>query len=238
MYYSTCNVTLSILILLLATLLFPWNFGIQANSIYYSLLQLTTAYKPPTLSPINLRRERTENTSRCLYPLLCDVTAYAEVCLPSRCLETGCITLLFHCCSARTTEKAQPHLLLSVGPCLQSCCLTTRWSNSLQHYSLTQFSSTHVVNCSLWNWYPISSFNVRSSPDWNFCGRRAVRTQFVLQSTSLFLHIATTCLILATVPDTTPHGCSQTTNGRIKLETNWVNRKVCDDLMFWGRYRH
>jgi hypothetical protein len=31
----------------------------------------------------------TENTSRGLYPLLCDVTAYAEVCLPSRCLETG-----------------------------------------------------------------------------------------------------------------------------------------------------
>jgi hypothetical protein len=30
--------------------------------------------------------------------LLCDVTAYAEVCLPSRCLETGCITPLFYCC--------------------------------------------------------------------------------------------------------------------------------------------
>jgi hypothetical protein len=29
--------------------------------------------------------------------LLCDVTAYAEVCLPRRCLETGCITPLFCC---------------------------------------------------------------------------------------------------------------------------------------------
>jgi hypothetical protein len=30
--------------------------------------------------------------------LLCDVIAYAEMCLPSRCLETGCITTLFYCC--------------------------------------------------------------------------------------------------------------------------------------------
>jgi hypothetical protein len=29
--------------------------------------------------------------------VLCDVTAYAEVCLPSRCLETGCI-IPFYCC--------------------------------------------------------------------------------------------------------------------------------------------
>jgi hypothetical protein len=38
------------------------------------------------------------NTSRDRYTLLCDDTAYAEVCLPSRCLETGCITPMFHCC--------------------------------------------------------------------------------------------------------------------------------------------
>jgi hypothetical protein len=38
--------------------------------------------------------------------LLCDVTAYTEVCLLSRCLETGCITLLFYCCV---------HVLLSNG---------------------------------------------------------------------------------------------------------------------------
>jgi hypothetical protein len=30
--------------------------------------------------------------------VLCDVTAYAEVCSPSRCLETGCITPMLHCC--------------------------------------------------------------------------------------------------------------------------------------------
>jgi hypothetical protein len=41
----------------------------------------------------------TEITSRDLYALLCDVTVYAEVCLPCRCLETGCITPLFHRCS-------------------------------------------------------------------------------------------------------------------------------------------
>jgi hypothetical protein len=40
----------------------------------------------------------TEHTSRDRYPLMCDVTAYAEMCLPSHCLETGCIILLFYCC--------------------------------------------------------------------------------------------------------------------------------------------
>jgi hypothetical protein len=29
------------------------------------------------------------------------------------------------------TRKTQPPLLLRVGPCLQSCCLATRWSNPL-----------------------------------------------------------------------------------------------------------
>jgi hypothetical protein len=49
-----------------------------------SFLRLTTARKRPLLSPIRLRRGPTENTSRGLYPLLCDITAHAEVCLPSR----------------------------------------------------------------------------------------------------------------------------------------------------------
>jgi hypothetical protein len=49
------------------------------------------------VAPINLQRGTTVNTSRGPYPLLCDVTAYAEVCLPSRCLESVCIILLFYC---------------------------------------------------------------------------------------------------------------------------------------------
>jgi hypothetical protein len=101
MYYSTCNITLSLLNLLLPTL-FPWNFGTQVKSIYSPLLQFTTACKWPMLSPINLQRGHTENTSCGRYPLLCDITAYAEVCLLSRCLETGCINPLFHHCSAQT----------------------------------------------------------------------------------------------------------------------------------------
>jgi hypothetical protein len=45
------------------------------------------------------------------------------MCLPSCCLEAGCITQFFHCCSVQTTYKTQPHLLLcGVGPCLQSYC--------------------------------------------------------------------------------------------------------------------
>jgi hypothetical protein len=69
----------------------PWNLGTQ-RKLYYSLLQLTTDCKRSLLSPLNLRRGPTENTSCSRYPLLCDVTAYAEVCLPSRCLETRFIT--------------------------------------------------------------------------------------------------------------------------------------------------
>jgi hypothetical protein len=39
-----------------------------------------------------------------------------------------------HCCATSPrTWKTQLPLLLRVGPCLQSCCLTTRWSNPL-HY--------------------------------------------------------------------------------------------------------
>jgi hypothetical protein len=43
--------------------------------------------------------DSTENT----VSLVADVTAYAEMCSSSRCLETGCITPLFHRSSARTT---------------------------------------------------------------------------------------------------------------------------------------
>jgi hypothetical protein len=35
----------------------------------------------------------------------CDVTTYAEMCLPSRSLETGCKTPLFHRCLARKYRK-------------------------------------------------------------------------------------------------------------------------------------
>jgi hypothetical protein len=47
--------TLSLLILLLATLLFPWNFGTQVKPIYYSLLQLTTARQVKVRVKVTLR---------------------------------------------------------------------------------------------------------------------------------------------------------------------------------------
>jgi hypothetical protein len=75
-----------------------WNLGIQLKILYYSFLQLRTARKRPLLSPINLRRGPIENTPRGRYPLFYDVTAYAEVRLPSRCPETGCIAPFFYCC--------------------------------------------------------------------------------------------------------------------------------------------
>jgi hypothetical protein len=63
-----------------------------------SLFQLKTDCKRPLLSPINLRRGLTENTSCGPYPMVCDVTAYAEVCLRSRCPQNGYIIPLFYCC--------------------------------------------------------------------------------------------------------------------------------------------
>jgi hypothetical protein len=46
--------------------------------------------------------------------VMCDVTAYAVVCLPSRCLETGCGTPLLSCCVcvlATSLSVAQQFLL-------------------------------------------------------------------------------------------------------------------------------
>jgi hypothetical protein len=53
----------------------------------------------PNCFSYNLCTDRVEN----IVTIVADATAYTEVCLPSRCLETGRIALLFHRCSARTT---------------------------------------------------------------------------------------------------------------------------------------
>jgi hypothetical protein len=37
-------------------------------------------------------------------------------------------------------QKTQLPLLLRVGPCLQSCCLATRWQNPLHYYQLSTSS--------------------------------------------------------------------------------------------------
>jgi hypothetical protein len=85
----------------------PLNLGTQLKTLLdssslqlvcfrRSLLHLTTACKRPLLSHINLLSGPTENTKLDRYPLLCDVTAYAELCLPSRCLEKRCITPFFY----------------------------------------------------------------------------------------------------------------------------------------------
>jgi hypothetical protein len=89
----------------------PWNLGTQLKTL---LLLTPPAYDCPqtTFVVTYLGLGPTENTSR-LHALLCDVTAYAQVCLPSRCLETGCITPLFHCCVYRGV--------------LSSRCLAMRW---------------------------------------------------------------------------------------------------------------
>jgi hypothetical protein len=83
---------------LLCPNLYSTNFHNSLRTWSILILVLSTACKRPLLPPINLPRGPRENTSRGHYPLSCDVTAYAEVFLPSRCLETGCITPLFYCC--------------------------------------------------------------------------------------------------------------------------------------------
>jgi hypothetical protein len=102
MYYSTCDVTHCLLNHLLATSLFLWNFRTQLKSVYYSLLHLTTVCKRSLLSPTNLWHGPTENTSHGLCLLLCDVTAYMEVCtepLPRNRLHNTAV-LSLHACNA------------------------------------------------------------------------------------------------------------------------------------------
>jgi hypothetical protein len=43
------------------------------------------------------------------------------------------VTTIHLCVTSTKAQKTQPHLLLRVGLCLQSCCLATRWSNPLQY---------------------------------------------------------------------------------------------------------
>jgi hypothetical protein len=76
----------------------PFQLQNPSEVIYYSQFQLTTECKRHLLSTTYLRCELTENMSHFLRPLFCDVTAYMEACIPSRCLERGCITPLFYCC--------------------------------------------------------------------------------------------------------------------------------------------
>jgi hypothetical protein len=95
MYYSTCDVTPQSSKYSSGHNAVPLELRNQVKSIFYSLLQLlqTTLAAPP-----NLRHGPKEYTSRDLFPLFCGVTAYAEVCLPSRYQETDCISPMFCCC--------------------------------------------------------------------------------------------------------------------------------------------
>jgi hypothetical protein len=117
------------------------------------------------------------------------------------------------------------------------CALIVRYIYS----SLTQFSSTHVINCSLWNRNIIPRFNARSSPHWISCGQSVIRTQFSLRVLKYFCTSRQPAWYgrrLRSLSIVSRHGYIQLTNGRMKLETNRAKRKVCDDFIFWGRYRH
>jgi hypothetical protein len=43
------------------------------------------------------------------------------------------VTTTHRCVTSPRTWKTQARLLLRIGPCLQSCCLATRWWNPLQY---------------------------------------------------------------------------------------------------------
>jgi hypothetical protein len=51
------------------------------------------------------------------------------------------LTTTHRCVTSPRTRKAQPPLLLRVGPCLQGCYLATRWSNPLQYVVLPSVDS-------------------------------------------------------------------------------------------------
>jgi hypothetical protein len=106
-----------------------WNLGTKNSSgptsPAYDWLVRQLSLSLNSLLSKALCTDPTEN----YIPLVDDVTAYEEACLPSRCLETECITPLFH-------RTKRPHVLLRVRPCLQSCCLATRWSNLLYYHEV------------------------------------------------------------------------------------------------------
>jgi hypothetical protein len=66
------------------------------------------------------------------------------------------------CLTSPRTPKTQLPLFLCVGPCLQRCCLATRWSNPL-HYSLLRAAhpSSLLVHCLFF--FPRSLLNFISS---------------------------------------------------------------------------
>jgi hypothetical protein len=133
-----------------------WNLGTKNSSGLSPPADdwlVTASELTLSLQSLLLKALCTDPTENTVF-IVDDVTAYAEVCLPSRCLETGCITPLFRRCSAWTTYKTQPHLLLRVGPCLQSCCLATRWSNVLQYFK-NGFSSIFPNESALLKIYEI-----------------------------------------------------------------------------------
>jgi hypothetical protein len=64
------------------------------------------------------------------------------------------------------TRKTQLPLLLRVGPCLQSCCLATRWSNPLQYFIWHSPLSELYLLYSVWILQPLPSSGVRQGTDW------------------------------------------------------------------------
>jgi hypothetical protein len=125
-------------VLLIFRLQSLWNLGNKNSSEltppaydwHVTALELTLSLH--SLISKALCTDPTENA----VSIVADVTDYAEVCILSRCLETSCPTPFFQRCSARTKEKTQLPLLLRVGPCLQSCCLATRWSNMVIYWQI------------------------------------------------------------------------------------------------------
>jgi hypothetical protein len=64
----------------------------------------------------------------------------------TRITENTChVTTTRRCVPSPRTQKTQPALLLLVGPCLQSCCLATCWSNPLQHKYASTLKEINIL---------------------------------------------------------------------------------------------
>jgi hypothetical protein len=64
----------------------------------------------------------------------------------------SCAVPLLHdgtCFCRRQTTSSGIHNLLGSAPCLQSCCLATRWSNPLQNMVASSVSVVYAVRCLL-----------------------------------------------------------------------------------------
>jgi hypothetical protein len=125
-FYSACN-TLSLVILLLDTLPFPWNFGTHAKSIpvpvFFYVPSARTAYRKHSFSVVVWRKPHRKHVSHNRLRVEWFVSSTGR--------------------GADVIENTASSIAACL-PCLQSCCLAKRFSNPLQYNAEFQLYTNYA----------------------------------------------------------------------------------------------